>query len=102
MFVNKMSVRKVSSFLEDEKVEVYPTFFGILRRCSMEGGGKCWRDGKNVWGVWIGESNGSVVVTRSTEISVYSPSISSLISGLDLSHDGIESFCKILRKTMCR
>lgn len=39
MFVNKMSVRKVSSFLEDEKVEVYPTFFGILRRCSMEGGG---------------------------------------------------------------
>lgn len=55
-----------------------------------------------MWGVWIGESNGSVVVTRSTEISVYSPSISSLISGLDLSHDGIESFCKILRKTMCR
>lgn len=45
MFVNKMSVRKVSSFLEDEKVEVYPTFFGILRRCSMEG------EEKNVGGM---------------------------------------------------
>lgn len=52
--------------------------------------------------MWIGESNGSVVVIRSTEISVFSRSISSLISGLDLSHDVVESVCKIRRETMCR